>query len=410
MDEVTLLNRASVDGFVQNSDRVRARIRDLDTGEFLEIESEYLVGCDGGRSTVRKLIGAQFQGTAEIQKVQSSYIRAPRLLSLMKEMPAWAMFSLNPRRSGNVYAIDGEERWLVHNYLKPDESDFRAVDRDSSLRTILGVDAEFEYELISNEDWVGRRLVADKLRDGRAFICGDAAHLWPPYAGYGMNAGIADAANLSWFVAARLKGWAADGILGAHESERLPITEQASHFAMDHAIAMIQQRGAVPKEIEERSARGERTRAEVGRAAYELNVQQYCCGGLNFGYFYDRSPIIAYDGESPPRYTMANFTTSTVPGCRTPHIWLRNGQSLYDAMGRDYALLRFDRSIDIAPLLAAAARRRVPMASIDVESDEAAMYDRKLVLSRPDQHIAWRGNCLPADPDLLINLLRGACG
>ncbi len=410
MRGVTILNRASVDGFVQDSDQVRARIRNLDTGELFDINSEYLVGCDGGRSAVRKWIGARFQGTAEIQKVQSSYIRAPRLLSLMKEMPAWAMFSLNPRRTGNVYAIDGKERWLVHNYLKPDENDFGAVDRDSSLRTILGVDAEFEYELISNEDWVGRRLVADKLRDRRAFICGDAAHLWPPYAGYGMNAGIADAANLSWLLSARLKGWAPEGILGAHERERLPITEQVSHFAMDHAIAMIQQRGTVPQEIEERSARGERARAAIGRAAYDLNVQQYCCGGLNFGYFYDRSPIIAYDGASPPRYTMADFTTSTVPGCRTPHIWLHDGRSLYDAMGAGYALLRLDRSIDVAPLLAAAARRRVPMASIDIESDEASTYDRKLVLSRPDQHIAWRGNSLPADPDVLIDRLRGTCG
>ena len=241
MRGVTILNRASVDGFVQDSDQVRARIRNLDTGELFDINSEYLVGCDGGRSAVRKWIGARFQGTAEIQKVQSSYIRAPRLLSLMKEMPAWAMFSLNPRRTGNVYAIDGKERWLVHNYLKPDENDFGAVDRDSSLRSILGVDAEFEYELISNEDWVGRRLVADKLRDRRAFICGDAAHLWPPYAGYGMNAGIADAANLSWLLSARLKGWAPEGILDAHERERLPDHRAGIALRDDHAIAMIQQ-------------------------------------------------------------------------------------------------------------------------------------------------------------------------
>src|SRR5262249_55922464 len=156
-------------------------------------------------------------------------------LGLSKQVPAWATFSLNPHRSGNVYAIDGRENWLIHNYLKPDEEDFDAVDRDWAIRTILGVDKTFAYEVISKEDWIGRRLVADKFRDRRVFICGDAAHLWVPMAGYGMNAGIADAANLAWLLAAHLKGWAPVDILDAHEQERLPITEQVSHFAMNHA-------------------------------------------------------------------------------------------------------------------------------------------------------------------------------
>ena len=132
-------------------------------------------------------------------------------------------------------AIDGRERWLVHNYLKPDEPDFDAVDRDWAIRTILGVGADFRYEILSKEDWFGRRLIADKFRDRRVFICGDAAHIWVPYAGYGMNAGIADAMNLSWLLAAHLNGWAPPDILDAYEGERQPITEQVSRFAMEHA-------------------------------------------------------------------------------------------------------------------------------------------------------------------------------
>src|SRR5690606_9022126 len=135
------------------------------------------------------------------------------LLSLFKHKPAWATFSLNPRRSGNMYAIDGRELWLIHNYLRDDEPDFDSVDRDQSIREILGVGPDFEYEVISNEDWYGRRLVADRFRDRRVFICGDASHLWVPYAGYGMNAGIADAANLAWLMAAHLKGWGTENIL-----------------------------------------------------------------------------------------------------------------------------------------------------------------------------------------------------
>ena len=92
--------------------------------------------------------------------------------------------------------------------------------------------------MVSKEDWIGRRLVADTFRDRRVFICGDAAHLWVPYAGYGMNAGIADALNLSWLLGARLAGWAPESILDAYQAERQPITAQVSHFAMDHDLTL----------------------------------------------------------------------------------------------------------------------------------------------------------------------------
>ena len=411
LPDVRMLNRTSIEGFEQGDEGVLARARDLESGESYDIAADYLVGCDGGKSVVRKAIGATLSGTAVVQRVQSTHIRAPSLLSLAPARPAWGTFSLNPRRSGNVYAIDGRETWLVHNYLQEHETDFDAVDRDWAIREILGVGPQFEYTVLAKEDWTGRRLVADRFRDRRVFICGDAAHIWVPYAGYGMNAGIADAMNLSWLLAARLQGWGAPAILAAYERERLPITEQVSHFAMNHAHAMARQRGAVPAQIELAGAEGERVRAEVGRRAYELNVQQYCCGGLNFGYFYSGSPIIAYDQGEPPPYGMAEFTPSTVPGCRTPHLWLRDGRSLYDALGPHYTLLRFDARCDASALLAAAAVRGLPLDLLDVEASEkeaAALYRHKLVLSRPDQHVAWRGDALPADPLALIDRIRGA--
>ena len=198
-------------------------------------------------------------------------------------------------------------------------------------------------------------------------------------------------------------------MLDAYEIERLPITEQVSRFAMDHAQQMIKARGAVPARIEEAGAEGEAIRAEQGRASYELNVQQFCCAGLNFGYFYDRSPLIAYDDEAAPSYTMGGFTASTVPGCRAPHFTLADGRSLYDAFGSDYTLLRFDAKVDAAPLLAAARARGVPMTLLDVRrADAPAEYRHALVLCRADQHVAWRGDACPAVPDDLIDRLRGA--
>ena len=405
---LTLLNRVEINSFEQTPEGVTAQGTQFDDNQTITIRADFLVGCDGGRSAIRRAIGATLSGTAEVQRVQSTYIRAPSLLCMSHLKPAWATFSLNPVRSGNVYAIDGRETWLVHNYLKPDEHEFDSVDRDWALRTILGVGADFSYEIIRKEDWIGRRLVADKFREGRVFICGDAAHLWVPMAGYGMNAGIADAANLAWLLAAHLSGWAPPGILDAHEAERQPITEQVSVFAMNHALSLSRQRSEVPDNIDVDDEAGEQARLALGKRAYDLNVQQYCCGGLNFGYYYDKSPIIAYDEGTPPPYGMADFTPSTVPGCRVPHIWLDDGRSLYDALGPDYTLLRFDTAIDVSDLMSEAARAQVPVRLLDVTSSESAgVYDRPLVLARPDQHVAWRGNLPPVNPRELVDLISG---
>jgi 2-polyprenyl-6-methoxyphenol hydroxylase-like FAD-dependent oxidoreductase len=406
---VTIQNRCEATGFVQDEHGVTLAARDLDSGAESRVRARFLIGCDGGRSMVRKAIGSELAGTPVIQKVQSTYIRAPSLLGLVPGEAAWSCYASNPRRSGVCFAIDGKATWLVHNHLQPHETEFDAVDRDRCLRDILGVDARFEYEILSKEDWIGRRLVADKFRDRRVFICGDAAHLWVPYAGYGMNAGIADAMNLSWHLASHLAGWAGEGVLDAYEIERLPITDQVSRFAMDHAQQMIKARGAVPPRIEEAGPEGDAIRAEAGRKAYDLNVQQFCCAGLNFGYFYDRSPLIAYDGEAAPAYTMGGFTASTAPGCRAPHFVLADGRSLYDAFGSDYTLLCFEPAADVAPLVVAATVRGVPLAVLNVDRRVAPKeYRHALVLVRADQHVAWRGDTVPADPAALIERLRGA--
>jgi 2-polyprenyl-6-methoxyphenol hydroxylase-like FAD-dependent oxidoreductase len=351
---IRIINRTAVEEVRVEDTFAGVTLRDLETGSAKPLRCRYLIGCDGARSVVRKAIGAEFEGDAEVQRVQSTYIRAPDLLARQLHEPAWGTGVINPRRSGMVYAIDGRERWLVHNYMRPSEGDFDCVDRDACIRTILGVDADFGYEVLSKEDWVGRRLIASRFRDRCAFVAGDAAHIWVPYAGYGMNAGIADAMNLSWMLAAHLNGWAPAAILDAYEAERWPITSQVSRFAMSHAEAEMRRRGAVPDAIEDASTEGERARRETGRLTYEINVQQYACAGLNFGTYYDRSPIIAYDGSQPPAYTMSSYTPSTVPGCRTQHLWCADGASLYDAMGPEFTLLRFDPAVDVAPLTEAA--------------------------------------------------------
>ena len=406
---VTLLNRTQVTDIVQDDEGVSVTLLNLDTQASNTVRVRYVAGCDGGSSFVRKKMGAKLEGTEMIQRVQSTYIRAPELIHQLPGKLAWCYYSVNTRRCGTVFAIDGKDNWLVHNHLHPTEPEFDSVDRDESIRNILGVGPDFKYEIITKEDWVGRRLLANQFRDRRVFLAGDAAHLWVPYAGYGMNAGIADATNLAWLLDAAIKGWADASILNAYEAERHPITEQVSHFVMNHAQKMIKARRAVPHNIEAMDAEGEAARIATGSEAYDLNVQQFCCEGLNFGYYYEGSPIIAHEDEPAPAYSMGSFTPSTIPGCRAPHFWLANGQSLYDLFGKGYSLLRFDASADAQSLLDAVQAQGIPVTLIDLscESNVPAAYQHKLVLCRTDQHVVWRGDDLPSSISEFTKLLRG---
>ena len=395
---ITCLYRHQVVSFLQDEHQVTAQIQNLETPDAptLTLKATYMVGCDGGRSMVRKGMGAKLVGDEVVQRVQSTCIRAPRLIEHMKAPPAWAMFTVNPRRSGNIYAIDGKEVWLIHNYLRDNEADFESVDRDWAIRTIMGVDANFQYEVMSKEDWFGRRLVSDKLQQGRVFVAGDAAHLWVPYAGYGMNAGLADAANLAWHLSAQIEAWASPLALTAYEKERHPITEQVSRFAMNHAHEMSKRRREIPQQLEDSSPEGAAARASFGQDLYNLNVQQYCCAGLNFGYFYDQSPVMVYDEEKAPEYSMGGFTASTVPGCRAPHFWLEEGRSLYDELGKAYTLLCFKPTNEqsVACLIEAASEVGMPLKILKVSGtlNVPSEYKHAFVMVRSDAHTVWRGH------------------
>ena len=404
-----ILSRTSIDAVEQGEDGVLATARDLDSGDHVDDRVPLSHRLRRRPFRIRRAIGATFAGDAVIQRVQSTYLRAPDLISRQRHERAWgtASRSIPVAAAWSTPSTAARPGWCTTT-LRAEEADFDAVDRDWAIRTILGVGSDFRYDILSREDWFGRRLVADRFRDRRIFICGDAAHIWVPFAGYGMNAGIEDAANLAWLLAAHLDGWAPAAILDAYERERQPITTQVSRFAMDHALKEMHRRSAVPEGIEEPDAAGDRLRAELGAATYALNVQQYCCAGLNFGCFYDASPLIAYDGEAAPGYTMGTFTPSTVPGCRAPHFWLADGRSLYDALGDGYTLLRLDASLDVSALRAASAHRAMPLTVLDVPATADPAYRHALVLVRPDQHVAWRGQQLPADPLALVDLVRGA--
>jgi 2-polyprenyl-6-methoxyphenol hydroxylase-like FAD-dependent oxidoreductase len=393
---ITALFETTAEVVSQNQEHASISARTA-SGQQVGVVARFAIGCEGASSLMRHTMGAEFHGDAVVQRTRSTYIDAPGLLSRLRSVPAWGNFSFNRRRSGMVYAIDGIRRWLVHDYLA-DHEHFEDLDAEANLRAILGVESLAGIAPISTQQWTGRRMLADRFRSGRLFICGDAAHIWVPFGGYGMNAGIADAESLAWCLAADLERWGGPRVLDAYEAERMPITEQVSKTAMDKAIAVASDRQAVPGRLDEPGAEGDAVRREFGKRVYERNVDQYCAEGLNFGYYYSDSPAIVEDDETPPPYTMGHYEPSAVPGARFPHLWLEaETRSLYDLLGPGFTLLsvsgEFHNHVEQA-----AAQLKIPLRTVRLPQSvqDEPWFDHDMYLVRQDTHVVWRGSGSPS--------------
>src|SRR6185312_3581857 len=144
---------------------------------------------------------------------------------------------------------------------------------------------------------------------------------------------------------AAINGWADPNIIDAYEAERQPITDQVSKLAMrkmEEFVAATSKR-SMPKAISWNNPIGALLRRRVGRKLFDLNIPQFAPEGLNYGYYYERSPIIEADGEAAPAYDMGSCTPSTAPGCRMPHFFVER-RSILDIIGPDYTLLQFEGS------------------------------------------------------------------
>ena len=400
---ITLLTRTRLDTFEQ-ADGVVSQLTDLEAEQRMEIASRFIVGCDGGASTMRKLIGAAFEGDPALTRVVSLHVRVPDLVRRLAK-PAHRYFTVNHMQNGVSVTLDGRELWSFHIMLPTPESEPADLDRARAIAALTGID-DLRYEIFAEDVWTGRRLLADRFRAGHAFLCGDAAHIWVPNAGYGMNAGIADAENLAWRLAGMLQGWGGEGLLAGYERERHPITDQVSRFAKDLAVKNRAAAFRTPSpELSADTPEGAGLRARVGAALYELNLPQFTPLGLNFAYFYDDSPNIVYDGAETPPYDLGTYTPSTVPGCRAPHFYMADGRSLYDCLGDGFTLVRMDSAVSVNALLAAARERGIPF---DVLDAPKADYERKLTLVRPDRHVSWRGDGAPDDVAALLDRISGA--
>lgn len=404
---VRLEYRHQLDSLSQSDDSVTADIVDLTNGSRHRITADYLVGCDGAASLVRRTLGIDLVGKGTIGYPINMFFRAPDLLARSGRKPG--TFYIPVDRGGvwgNLRIIDpinGVWRLMIDatSDVTPE-----TVDREGYLRRALGRD--FPVEWIDINVWRRRSLVAERYGKGRVLIAGDAVHQLSPTGALGMNSGVGDAVDLGWKLAAVLEGWGGARLIDSYDAERRPVGERnvrmATTFHQDNEAF-----SHWSPALDDDGAESDRARRNLGEMLERQIGGEFRTLGLQIGYCYENSPVCVADGTSPLPDDPATYTANARPGARAPHVWIGDDKSTLDLFGRGFVLLRFAGAPDPAALVAAAAKRGVPLTVIDLERpDAAAIYGRRLVLVRPDGHVAWRADDMPADAGALIDRVRGA--
>lgn len=395
-----------LEGLTQDAEYVTATLAAVDGTRRESVRARYLVGCDGGRSPVRHALGIKLDGRGVLGNVWGTWFRAPTLWEERSLRPGVMYWTYAPGCASVVYSINARDEWWMNTYFREDE-EFQPIDPLARLRAAVGRD--IPAEVLSSRSYKAFQLVADRFADRRVLLAGDAAHLFVPPGGNGMNTGIQDAFNLGWKLAAALGGWAGEGLLASYEAERRPIAIRNTNRSANNYLAARKLFVMDPR-IDADGPEGDRARAACS-AQVRAELEQKYSYAAQIDLAYAGSPICAAaDPAVASPSAGKGFVPPAGPGCRAPHAWLAGGRSTLDLCDpQRFVLLRFDAGCEVTALEAAANQRGVPLALAEVSDAAAARaYVMPLVLLRPDGIIAWCGESLPADALELIDRVRGA--
>jgi len=402
---VELRYNMAFESFQQDDQKVSCNIIDTKTGREECVEAGYLVGCDGGRSDIRRTLGIQYEGVFAQGMNVAVLFRSP-LLKHTPHGPAVQYQIINSQINGAIAAVDGKELWRL-NIRNMKEEQLESLNAPEKLRAALGDHVPFD--LLAIRPWTGHCVVAQRYQQGRVFLAGDAAHLNWPAGGFGMNTGIGDAVDIGWKLAAVLQDWGAPHLLDSYTAERKPIAMINVNEAAEMRASFDHQTPFAPK-IEEDSEEGTQLREKARAAIMRTRAKefQHDSAGIELGYRYENSPICIADGTPPPPLDHGHYVPSTWPGSRAPHVWLKDVRSTLDLFGKGFVLVAFTES-PTSSFTDAAQRAGVPLEVIGMDDKQLReIYERNFVLVRPDGHVAWRGNAIPGNTNEIIDKVRGA--
>ena len=403
-------------GHVQHADHVEARLQDIATGEERTVTAQFLVACDGGNSAVRQELGIAMHGEGLLTYTTNVIFEARGFNQLHDKTPGYRYMVLGPDGAwGTIVAIDGRDKWRMSIIGSKEPQDFFTEEQVTKFAHRM-VGKAFDLKVLSILPWIRSELVADHYHEGRVILCGDACHRTSPTAGLGMNTGIGDAVDLAWKLSAILEGWGdQEGLLQSYDDERIPIGKRITQFSTGNLKIM---KGAKSSEaIFADSDEGRQVRRTLREYLDEGLRREWFSLNMHLGYRYTDSQVICHEPGEDPAAIEAEFREAihyrqtTRPGARAPHAWLRDGRSTIDLFGDGFVLVCFapaDAEAARAGMGAAAMALGIPLrVELIAQPDVANLYDRRFVLVRPDGHVAWRGEHLPADAPAVLRKVVG---
>ncbi len=383
--------------FAQDDQGVTAQV--TAGGKTVSMRAQYLIGCDGGSSTVRKQLGIKLRGEFNLLELRQALYRCDELFDKIPIGPGpghGRHYHVADAPGNFLIMQDSTKHWTLHAVSPSDE------DMKRQFEAVVGVPVK--YEMLTCAPWRHNLMLSERYGEGRVFLAGDAVHLVIPTGGLGMNSGVGDAVDLAWKLAATLQGWGGPHLLRSYEFERRQIGDRnvgASRYA---SMGRRSWRKLYKPDIRQNAE----TRDTLIRAAEVEQRKSNEMLGAELGYRYIDSPIIS-DIPGGPEHRFMEYTPSTWPGARLPHVWLEDSTAMQDRIGEGYTILRLGRSTaDLRSLEREISKFGAPVEMIDIPDATARdVYGYDILLLRPDMHIVWRGNSPPEDATVLAKLTTG---
>ena len=398
---VTVRYGCGLEDFAQDDEGVTVAARTA-SGAHEELRASYLVGSDGGASTVRKKAGIRLEGQGRIRALVQVIFHSDELYGKIVTGRG-RHYNFVDANGSSLIAQGCRTEFTLHTTL-PADTDFRPVIQD-----LIGFPCAFEITHVV--PWHHNLLLAERYRDRRVFLAGDAVHLVIPSGGLGMNTGVGDAFDLAWKLAGTIHGWGGPGLLDGYERERRPIGRRNVDAAGWAAAGVPIWRALVTPDAYDDTQAGAEVRARLAAAFDVEHRRMHGMVGVEAGYSYAGSPLIAGEPGDTAEWETSRYEPKALPGARIPHAWLDDGQALQDILGDDYTLLDLRGDADTSALEAAFGNLGAPLRVIRRDEKRVhAVYGASVFLLRPDLHIVWRGDAPPPDAAALAALATGWIG
>ena len=370
------------------------------------VRARYLIGCDGAASGVRQTLGIKFSGV-QLGYSVSVVVRVHNLERYHPFGMGERYMFISPEGTwANLTSVDGRSLFRFSVVGSEEKLDPSRLDMDALVQRAFGRN-DIPYELMRVMPWRRSQYTAEQFHLGRVFLAGDAAHTTSPTGGHGLNTGLGDVTDLGWMIQALVEGWGGPLLAEAYTAERRPVAVRNGTSSTKNYANWVARDGR--ENVLEAGAEADAQRQALGEKISASLQQEWHTLGIAMGYSYAGSPVIIDDGSPAPPDDPSRYIQTARPGHRAPHHWLENGNSTIDLFGRGFVLLSFGSDGPDPEAFKRAARKvGMPLECVTIADPSVHhLYERRLVLVRPDGMVAWRADFPPAD---VASLLKRVCG